>query len=108
MGKINVNTDICDVSMSEIKPAPYNPREISEEAMTGLRHSLEKFGLVDLLVVNKRNMHIISGHQRYKILQSEGVDKVKAIMVDVDETSTLMTEETFGPILPIIKVKNIE
>ena len=71
MPKINVKPDICDIKVSDIKPAPYNPREISEEALLGLRHSLEKFGLVDLLVINKRTMHIISGHQRYKILQAE-------------------------------------
>ena len=68
MANINVKPDICDVRMSDIKPAPYNPREISPESLAGLRQSLEKFGMVDLLVVNKRNMHIISGHQRFKIL----------------------------------------
>ncbi len=96
MGKINVNTDICDVSMSELKPAPYNPRSISEEALAGLRHSLEKFGVVDLLVVNKRNMRIISGHQRYKILQAEGIKKVKVIMVDVDEISEMAMNVTLN------------
>ncbi len=30
------------------------------------------------------------------------------VMVDVDESSDLMTQETFGPILPIIKVKDVE
>ena len=53
--------------------------------MSGLRHSLEKFGYVDLMVVNKRNMRVISGHQRYKILQAEGIETVTAILVDVDE-----------------------
>jgi ParB family chromosome partitioning protein len=87
MANINVSPDICDVSVSEIKPAPYNPREISDEALAGLRQSLERFGMVDLLVVNRRNMRIISGHQRYKILQEAGVEKVTVIMVDVDEIS---------------------
>jgi len=96
MAKINVKPDICDVKMSEIKPAPYNPREISGEALAGLRHSLEKFGLVDLLVVNKRNMRIISGHQRYKILQQEGVENVTAIMVDLDEVSEMAMNVTLN------------
>ena len=89
MAKINVKPDICDVKMSEIKPAPYNPREISDAALAGLRQSLAKFGLVDLLVVNRRNMRIISGHQRYKILQQEGVEDVTVIMVDLDEISEM-------------------
>ncbi len=89
MAKINVKPDIQDVKLSELKPAPYNPREISSEALSGLRQSLEKFGLVDLLVVNRRNMRIVSGHQRYKILQEEGVETVTCIMVDMDEISEM-------------------
>lgn len=96
MAKINVKPDICDVKMSEIKPAPYNPRGISDAALAGLRQSLEKFGLVDLLVVNKRNMRIISGHQRYKILQQEGVENVTAIMVDLDEVSEMAMNLTLN------------
>jgi len=96
MPKINVKPDICDIKVSDIKPAPYNPREISEEALLGLRHSLEKFGLVDLLVINKRTMHIISGHQRYKILQADGAQTVTAIMVDLDEASEMAMNVTLN------------
>jgi DNA modification methylase len=96
MAKINVKPDIQDVLLSDLKPAPYNPREISPESLAGLRQSLERFGMVDLLVVNKRNMHIISGHQRYKILQAEGVGSVTAIMVDVDEVSEMAMNVTLN------------
>ena len=85
MAKVNINPEIRDISMKDLSPAPYNPRDISNEALAGLRQSIEKFGYVDLLVVNKRTMHIVSGHQRYKILKDEGVESVKAVMVDVDE-----------------------
>lgn len=118
MANINVSPDICDVSVSEIKPAPYNPREISDEALAGLRQSLERFGMVDLLVVNKRNMRIISGHQRYKILQEAGVEKVTVIMVDVDEISemamnvTLNSQEIVGTwteaLIPLLEKLRIE
>ena len=96
MANINVKPDICDVRMSDIRPAPYNPREISQESLAGLRQSLEKFGMVDLLVVNKRNMHIISGHQRFKILQEEGVESVEAIIVDVDEVTEMAMNVTLN------------
>ena len=96
MAKIKVKPDICDVKMSEIKPAPYNPRDISDGALSGLRQSLEKFGLVDLLVINKRNMRIISGHQRYKILQQDGVETVTAVMVDLDEVSEMAMNLTLN------------
>jgi len=111
--KLSVKSDIHDVQMSDIKPSPYNPREISSEALAGLKHSLEKFGLVDLMVVNKRNMRIISGHQRYKVLSEAGVDKVKVIMVDLDQASetalnvTLNSQEITGTwtraLIPILE-----
>lgn len=96
MAKINVKPDIQEIMMSDLKPAAYNPREISEESLAGLRQSLERFGMVDLLVVNKRNMHIISGHQRHKILQAEGVESVTAIMVDVDEIAEMAMNVTLN------------
>src|SRR3972149_3021482 len=83
--KINIVPEVKEIALADIKTAPYNPREISDEALTGLRESLEKFGYVDLMVVNKRNMRIIAGHQRYKILQADGIQTVTAILVDVDE-----------------------
>ena len=85
MGKINVQPEIVEVKVADLNPAPYNPREISEGAYSGLKHSLEKFGYVGLIVVNKRNMRIVGGHQRYKILQEYDVESVKVIMVDLNE-----------------------
>jgi len=85
VAKVKINHEIRDILLKDLSPAPYNPRDISNEALSGLRHSLEKFGYLDLLVVNKRTMHIVSGHQRYKILKDEGVESVPVLLVDVDE-----------------------
>ncbi len=85
MGKINVQPIVEEILLKDYRPAPYNPREITSGAMSGLRHSLEKFGYVDLIIVNKRTGHIVGGHQRWKVFQEEGVEKITAIVVDVDE-----------------------
>ncbi|MDI6606640.1 MAG: DNA modification methylase [Candidatus Omnitrophota bacterium] len=85
MAKINIKPDIQEIKMSDIKPFAGNPRDITAEALSGLRSSLEKFGYVDLLIVNKRNMELVAGHQRLKILQEEGAETVLCIMVDIDD-----------------------
>jgi DNA modification methylase len=54
--------------LSELKPATYNPRQISTKQYNDLKTSIEKFGMVDPIVVNK-DMTIIGGHQRYKIFR---------------------------------------
>lgn len=57
------------ISLTEINEAPYNPRTISPEQMTALRASLRKHGLVLNLVVQRKGMILIGGHQRLRALR---------------------------------------
>ena len=54
------------IEINKLKPATYNPRQISTKQYKDLKDSLDKFSLVEPIVVNK-DMTIIGGHQRYKI-----------------------------------------
>ena len=56
------------IKITDIIPAPYNPRTISDQDKTRLRNSLQEFGLVDPIVINLKNNHIIGGHQRYEAI----------------------------------------
>ncbi len=85
MAQINVKPEIQELPIAALKPYEKNPRGIVEDALAGLRFSLEKFGYVDLLVVNKRNMEVIAGHQRLKVLAAAGVANVPCVLVDVDD-----------------------
>lgn len=93
---INVHHEIKTVKLSDISPMPHNPREISNEALAALRNSLQVFGLVDLLVVNKRTMRIIGGHQRYRILLQENVKEIPVIMVDLDDIREMLLNVTLN------------
>jgi ParB-like chromosome segregation protein Spo0J len=76
------------VETDKLKPAPYNPRkDLQPEDLEyiKIRKSINEFGLVDPLVVNK-DLTIIGGHQRFKVLQDAGFDKVPCSMVDLDKT----------------------
>ncbi len=85
MKKTSLVPEIKTLKLRVVKPNPENPREINKEAIDGLSESLSRFGYVDLIVVNKRNMEIISGHQRYKVLTAQGVESAACILVDVDK-----------------------
>lgn len=61
--------------------SPYNPRRISDESKAGLRASIDKFGMVQEIVVNRRTMHIVGGEQRATVLRERG---------DVDAPVTLV------------------
>lgn len=55
-----------------LRPAAYNPRKISKEALKGLQASIERWGVVQDIVVNSRNRIVISGHQRLAALKAAG------------------------------------
>ena len=71
--------------VSDLSPAPYNPRSISEDALTGLRASVERFGLVEPIVWNSQTCHVVGGHQRLKVLQALGEVETQVVVVDLPE-----------------------
>ena len=74
--------------LADIKPAEYNPRKDlapGDFEYEKLKRSIETFGFVEPLVVNIRNNVLISGHQRYKILNQTGVTETEVVTVDLDE-----------------------
>ncbi len=74
------------MSIDELQPAEYNPRSISPTALDGLRHSVERFGLVEPIVFNIRSQTVVGGHQRLKVLRQMGVAETQVVVVDLDET----------------------
>ncbi len=78
--------EIKSLLVKDIKYAPYNPRRISEEVLSKLKRSIEEFGYVEPIVVNKRTMHVVGGNQRLKVLRQLGIEEVQAVIVDLDDT----------------------
>lgn len=78
--------EIKKVKIEEIKYAPYNPRKINENMLEKLKRSIEEFGYIEPIIVNKRNMQVIGGNQRLKALKELGIKEVEAVMVNLDDT----------------------
>lgn len=57
------------VRLTDLNFAVYNPRVMPLEKMAALKASLEKHGLVLNLVVQKKGMVIIGGHQRVRAVR---------------------------------------
>lgn len=75
-----------------INNAPYNPRKISDYALKELKKNLKRVGLLGGIVVNKRTMNIISGHQR--LLALDQIEKtqdynVRVELVDMDDKTEM-------------------
>lgn len=70
--------------ISDLKFADYNPRSITDKARKGLAASIHEFGLVQEIVVNRRNMQVVGGHQRLNVLREQGEEDVPVVLVDLD------------------------
>jgi ParB family chromosome partitioning protein len=62
---------ILDFDITNIKPAEYNPRKISDESLNLLKNSVTTLGIVKPVIVRKET--IIAGHQRVKALLDIGI-----------------------------------
>jgi len=73
------------MKLAKLKPALYNPRVISDRALNGLAKSIERFGLVEPIVWNKRTGNVVGGHQRLKVLLESGAEETDVTVVDFDD-----------------------
>ena len=73
-----------EIEISKLKPAEYTPRQISKKQYNDLKQSVEKFGLVDPIILNK-DMTVIGGHQRLKVCKDLNYDKISCVVLDLSK-----------------------
>lgn len=71
--------------ISDLIPAPYNPRQSTAKQEKHLKESLEKFGLVEPIIYNKQTGYIVGGHFRVRELKKLGVKEIECVIVDLNE-----------------------
>lgn len=69
------------VKFTDIKPADYNPRRISDSAFAELKGSLKTLGFILPIIVNRENMTIVAGHQRTKAAMVIGLTEAPCYYV---------------------------
>lgn len=75
----HLRCSVTTARLSSLIPAEYNPRKVSKSTLAALKTSLDRFGVVEPLLANKRpdgSLVLVSGHQRAKALQELGIDEV--------------------------------
>ena len=76
---------IQEIEVSKIKPNPYQPRrEFKEEAIRELADSIQKYGLLQPVVLIKDNEEyiLVAGERRLRATKLLGEEVIKAIVVD--------------------------
>lgn len=70
--------------LSDLKPAEYNPRRLTEKQFEDLKKSFENLGTLEPAVINTypgRENIIISGHQRLKVAKRLGMKEYPCLEV---------------------------
>lgn len=84
----NISVHTTEIAISELIPASYNPRRHDAVANEQLKQSIERFGLVDPIIVNScpaRKNIIIGGHFRWEVAKELGYKTVPVIYINIPE-----------------------
>ena len=66
--------------------AEYNPRQLTKDQYKHLKDSIDRFGIVDPIIVNRnkeRENIIIGGHQRVRVAKDMNIKKVPCLELDL-------------------------
>jgi hypothetical protein len=79
---MNIKENIETVKIDEIKSPEWNPRTITRGEIAKLENSITEFGYIEPIIVNKHNMNIIGGNQRFKALKELGHETVEVLFIN--------------------------
>ena len=79
--------EIVKLDINELISPEYNPRQITDDEMEKLKNSINEFGYIAPIIVNKHNNHIVGGNQRYEALKSLGYTDVDVVFVDEPDSN---------------------
>ena len=71
------------IKINKLKPAEYNPRQITKSQFNQLKDSIAKFGLVDPIIINQNGNIVVGGHQRLKAMQQLNHTEIECVVLDL-------------------------
>ena len=95
IGETKVVTSINKLSLSEIKPNPYQPRkDFDKENLQDLTNSIKERGVIQPIIVRKSSSgdskyEIIAGERRWLAASKAGLHEIPVVITDVDDLKSL-------------------
>lgn len=80
--------EIVDIDINELRPNPYQPRKIfDDDALNDLMLSIKEHGIFQPIIVKRsiKGYEIIAGERRVRAAKKAGLDKVPAIVRNLDD-----------------------
>lgn len=109
--KYSKKLDVRSIKIADLKPAKYNPRTIDQPSLDALEASIKDFGQRENLIVNK-DMTVISGHMRLRILKKLGFteamcDVVELSKDDEKKLNLIMNSPKLQGVFDLVKVDKL-
>ena len=92
---------IIELPINKLKEAAWNANRMSDQMLTHLKESINRYGLVSNLVVRKlsnNSYEVISGNQRLKLLSEKGSASVSCVVVDADDSHARLLSQSLNHI----------
>ena len=70
------------IQINKLKPATYNPRQISKKQYNDLKDSIVKCGVVEPIIINK-DFTVIGGHQRLQVCKELKYKDIDCVVLDL-------------------------
>lgn len=83
---------IVQISISEVRPNPYQPRKtFSEESLAELTVSIKEHGILQPITVRKtiKGYEIVMGERRVRAAKQAGLNEIPVIVQDLDENKMM-------------------
>lgn len=90
---------IISLPLDQLREAPWNPNQMDPNLLDKLKQSVQRFGLVGVLVVRPVGVdcyEVLSGNQRLQVLRDLGWGSVPCVVLAVDDAEARLLAQTLN------------
>ena len=88
-----------EISMKILRPASWNPNRMDEATLKKLKESLNRYGLVEPLVVRPMKdstYEVLSGNQRLKVISDINPESVPCVVVNLNKHEAMLLAQALN------------
>ena len=90
---------VIDLTLDQLKEAPWNPNRMDEAMLQKLRESLSRYGLVQNLVARPLEgdcYEVLSGNQRLQVLREINSSQVPCVVLELDDARARLLSQALN------------
>ena len=91
--------EIVQLPLDQLREAPWNPNYMDQALVAKLERSVQRFGLIGVLVVRPIGddiYQVLSGNQRYQVLRKLHWESVPCVIVEIGDAEARLLTQTLN------------